>query len=208
MFKLTASDFIMCTQVDQSIGVWRLLWIFFPVCSPNTFHVLSNIWRNCIGLQDNNDDDNAVDLKDSEGEGDVDLKDGNNLGSWDDIFQDNRIDDIYQNDMINEGNQSGDDNEDGNGKDFIGSDREVIGYENEYKEDKELGGNVVEGRNGEGSCMSSAKQTGTKGKASQDDEPAPTATGAKKKSNGSEGHPVATQSTKEILAKRSSRKKV
>ena len=170
--------------------------------------MLSNIWRNCIGLQDNNDDDNAVDLKDSEGEGDVDLKDGNNLGSWDDIFQDNRIDDIYQNDMINEGNQSGDDNEDGNGKDFIGSDREVIGYENEYKEDKELGGNVVEGRNGEGSCMSSAKQTGTKAKASQDDEPAPTATGAKKKSNGSEGHPVATQSTKEILAKRSSRKKV
>lgn len=44
MFKLTASDFIMCTQVNQSISVWRLLWIFFPVCSPNTFHVLSNIW--------------------------------------------------------------------------------------------------------------------------------------------------------------------
>ena len=110
--------------------------------------------------------------------------------------------------MINEGNQSGDDNEDGNGKDFIGSDREVIGYENEYKEDKELGGNNVEGRNREGSCMSSAKQTGTKRKASQDDEPAPTATRAKKKSNGSEGHPAATQSTKKILAKRSSRKKV
>jgi hypothetical protein len=180
-----------------------------------TFEILKTllknrrVYRNRIELHDNNDDDNAVDLKDSEGEGDVDLKDGNNLGGWDNILQDDTIDDIYQIDMNNEGNQSGDDNEDGNGKDFIGSDREVIGYKNEYKEDKELGGNDVEGRNGEGSCMSSAKQTGTKRKASQDDKPAPTATGAKKKkSNGSEGHPAATQSTKKILAKRSSRKKV
>ena len=52
-----------------------------------TFEVLKTllknrrVYRNRIGLQDNNDNDNAVDLKDSEGEGDVDLKDGNNLGS-------------------------------------------------------------------------------------------------------------------------------
>jgi hypothetical protein len=83
----------------------------------------------------------------------------------------------------------------------------IIGSENESREDDEnFGGNNIEKRNGEGNHMGSSKQARIKRKATQDEEPVNATKSKKKKLNGSEGHPVATQSTKKAPKKSVPRK--
>jgi U3 small nucleolar RNA-associated protein 14 len=56
-----------------------------------------------VESQDQNDDDNTMNSKDSDGEGGVSLNDGKNLDEWDDMYQEDK----------NDENQSGRDDKDG-----------------------------------------------------------------------------------------------
>ena len=131
-------------------------------------------YRHRIGSLDQNDEDNTMNSKDSDGDGD----DGTKLEDWDDMYQ-NKIDE--------ENRSGGDEVDDSEG--FNGSEDEG-GYSRKK----------IKGGNGEGSRIASAKQAGTKRKVTQDDEPATATRMKRKKLNGSEAHPVAN--TQKVLPKR------
>ena len=146
-------------------------------------------------------------MKDIDGEGG--LKDEIKPKDEDDIYQD-EIDDIYEDkvkmDNMDEKIDENHGSNDGNGEELNFSKNEdgnrgkgLSNSKNGFEE--EVGGINVKRGNGDGNCISSAKKARKKRKVSKDDEPAIATIMKRKKSNGSGGHLVATQSKRKYSKK-------